>query len=64
MFAYHGEVRLVFLHALPFGGKALTVGPDRRFHNVEECGHYVYLERPALFQRLLNDSVEWITSRS
>ncbi len=48
----------------PAATKALTVGPDRRFHNVEECGHYVNLERPALFQRLLDDSVEWITSRS
>jgi pimeloyl-ACP methyl ester carboxylesterase len=31
----------------------LGVGPMRRFHLVEDCGHYVSLERPETFRSLL-----------
>lgn len=40
---------------------ALATGPNRRFHLVEQSGHYVNLEQPAVFRSILSASIDWIT---
>ena len=44
--------------------RQLATGPNRRFHLVAGCGHYVPLEQPAEFQRLLVDAVVDIEQQS
>ncbi|MGB8861952.1 MAG: alpha/beta hydrolase [Ilumatobacteraceae bacterium] len=40
--------------------RSLATGPNRRFHLVADCGHYVSLEQPSTFRSLLAESIEWI----
>jgi pimeloyl-ACP methyl ester carboxylesterase len=44
---------------LPATAAAVATGPNRRFHLVSNCGHYVNLERPAEFRALLAGAVPW-----
>ena len=42
--------------------RQLTRGPSRELHVVENCGHYVNLEQPDRFLRLLDNAIELIAS--
>lgn len=42
----------------------IASGPNRTFHLVPDCGHYVNLEQPAAFDTLLADAVRLVVDRS
>ncbi|MEZ5245040.1 MAG: alpha/beta fold hydrolase [Acidimicrobiales bacterium] len=44
--------------------RQLATGPNREFHLVAECGHYVNLEQPAAFDALLAEAIRPIVERS
>lgn len=43
--------------------RALGGGPDRNFHLIEDCGHYVNLEQPERFHSILEGVHELVTKR-
>jgi pimeloyl-ACP methyl ester carboxylesterase len=45
----------------PSTSACLGVGPARRFHLVDDCGHYVSLERPETFRSLLASTLAELT---
>jgi len=46
-------------HPTPATAAAIVTGPNRRFHLVRRCGHYVNLERPAEFRALVAGALPW-----
>ena len=44
--------------------RRVATGPNRAFHLVAECGHYVNLEQPAVFDALLAETIRTIVGRS
>lgn len=48
---------------LPSTAAAIVDGPNRHFRVVRNCGHYVNLEQPTEFRRLLASAVEICTQR-
>lgn len=40
-----------------------TAGTKRQFHLVENCGHYVNLERPAEFRDLVERAIHQLSDR-
>ena len=44
--------------------RQITTGPNRAFHLVPECGHYVSLEQPAAFDALLAETIRPIAEGS
>lgn len=42
---------------LPTTAARITAAPNRRFHLVEDCGHYVNLERPIEFRSLVAETI-------
>jgi pimeloyl-ACP methyl ester carboxylesterase len=47
----------------PSTAAAIADAPHRRFHLVRNCGHYVNLERPTEFRRLLTEATEQFSRR-
>jgi len=43
---------------LPGTAARITAAPNRRFHLVEDCGHYVNLERPTELRTLVADAIQ------
>ena len=46
----------------PSTAASIGVGPARRFHLVEDCGHYVSIERPEIFRSLLASTLALASS--
>ena len=44
--------------------RQIATGPNRAFHLVPGCGHYVSLEQPAAFDKLLAGAIRSIVERS
>ena len=44
--------------------RQIATGPNRAFHLVAGCGHYVNLEQPAVFDELLAGAIRHIVERS
>jgi pimeloyl-ACP methyl ester carboxylesterase len=47
----------------PSSAASITTAPNRRLHVVEDCGHYVNLERPAQFRALLAGTIRQFGGR-
>ena len=41
--------------------RSLGEGPQRQFHLVDDCGHYVNLERPHRLRTILADTIAAIS---
>jgi pimeloyl-ACP methyl ester carboxylesterase len=41
----------------PTAAARITAGPDRHFHLIENCGHYVSLERPAELRSIVESTI-------
>jgi pimeloyl-ACP methyl ester carboxylesterase len=49
---------------LPSTAAQIAAAPNRAFHVIDNCGHYVNLERPAAFRKLLADAIHQFASRT